>query len=99
MIPANDILARRNEIKDCIAAADMERAVKRLIDFVREFQAEMEDEVIILSMDFYELTKEERLDIIPYETAKLSKRKIAHRILLTLNTALNKLGTYDGAFA
>ncbi|MBK7873544.1 MAG: hypothetical protein IPJ74_24205 [Saprospiraceae bacterium] len=99
MIPANDILARRNEIKDCIAAADMERAVKRLIDFVREFQAGMEDEVIILSMDYYELSKEERLDIIPYETAKQSKRKIAHRILLTLNSTLSKLELHDGAFA
>lgn len=55
LIAPNDILGRRNEIKDCLAAADMAKAVKRLIDFMREFQPDIEDEVILLSMDFHDL--------------------------------------------
>ena len=87
MIPANDILGRRNEIKDCIAAADMDNAVKRLIDFVRDFQISMEDEVILLCMEYSELVKEERLRLEQREDIKITKRQIAYRILMTLNEA------------
>lgn len=54
MTSPNDILlSLRNEIKDLVAATDFEPAIKRLIDFVRDFTPEMEDEVVLFSVDFY----------------------------------------------
>ena len=91
MIPSNDILGRRNEIKDCIAAADMENAVKRLIDFVRDFYISMEDEVILLCMEYSELAKEERMRLEQREDIKLTKRQIAYRVLVILNHVYEKI--------
>ncbi|NUO02657.1 MAG: hypothetical protein HUU01_18780 [Saprospiraceae bacterium] len=90
MIPPNDILGRRNEIKDCVAAADMDKAVRRLIDFVRDFIEEMEDEAVLLSMDFYTLKQEERMATVKQDDLRLVRRQIAQRVLLTLNDAFNK---------
>ena len=90
MIDSTDILGRKNEIKDCIAAAQLEAALKRLIDFARDFSSissTMEDEVILLSMEYYDLMKEERMEILAYEDAKMSKRKLASRMLNTLKHA------------
>ncbi|MCB0530797.1 MAG: hypothetical protein H6574_10905 [Lewinellaceae bacterium] len=91
MIPPNDILGRRNEIKDCIAADAVADAVRRLIDFMRDFQPFMEDEAVLISMDFTELEKETRQELVERQEAKRNKRQIAHRILTTLNTACSKL--------
>ncbi len=91
MIPANDILARRNEIKDCIAAADMERAVKRLIDFARDFCAEEEDNVLIISMEFYYLLKKEKMGVVNNDDELLNKRRIAVKILNTLSMMTSNL--------
>ena len=66
MIPANDILGRRNEIKDCIAAADMDNAVKRLIDFTREFIPEMENDALLLSRKYNEIERNERLALVDF---------------------------------
>ena len=65
----------------------MESAVKRLIDFVRDFHISMEDEAILLSMEFYELAREERMRMEQREDLKLTKRQIAFRVLATLNEA------------
>lgn len=62
--------------------------MKRLIDFVRDYCEAMEDEVVILSMEYYDMEKEERMEILTYEDAKRTKRKLALRMLQTLNAAL-----------
>jgi len=91
LVAPNDILGRRNEIKDCLAAADMAKAVKRLIDFMREFQPNIEDEVILLSMDFHDLNREMRMELIPRDEARRTRRQIAYRILMTLNSTMQQL--------
>lgn len=68
----------------------MDKAVRRLIDFVRDFIADMEDEAVLLSMDFYSLKQEERQAILKQDDARLVRRQIAQRILLTLNEAFQK---------
>lgn len=89
MIDSTDIIGRKNQIKDFVAAARLEEALKHLMDFIRDFCDTMEDEAVILSMDYYELLKEERLEIVPYDDAKRTKRKLAYRMLQTLNSALS----------
>ena len=86
-----EILNRRNEIKDCVAISDMENAIKRLIDFTRDFYMEFEDEVILISMEFYDLNEELRRDLVEYDTGKRHKRKIAFRVLETLKVIMTQL--------
>jgi len=87
----NDILSRRNQIKDCIANARLGKAIKHLIDFVRDINMELEDDVILISMEFSELENELRNELLRYEEGKLAKRKIAHRILQTLKVVIEDL--------
>lgn len=89
MIPSNDILGRRDEIKDFLAASEMEKALKRLIDFIRDFCPDREDEVILLSMDYHELEKELRMELVAYQDGKVIRRKLAFRMLGTLKSAIN----------
>lgn len=69
----------------------MEQALKRLIDFIRDFSPKMEDEAILLSMEYYDLEKEIRMDIISYDNGKLTRRKLAVRMLGTLKAAMQKI--------
>jgi len=91
LIPANDILGRRNEIKDCIAADNMDEAMRRLIDFIRDFFESMEDEVLLLSRDYHAVLKMERMRLEPIEQIERLKGHIANRVLATLKAALHQI--------
>ena len=75
----------------------MDMAVRRLIDFVRDFVAEMENDVLVLSMEFNMLKKEERTAIVKQDDVRFERRQIAHRVLLTLNEAFLKSTPHDRA--
>jgi len=87
---ANDILGRRNEIKDCIAAAEMEHAVKRLIDFVRDFTVDMENDALLLSRKFTDLERNVRLVLIDNKEAEIVRGQISDGLLKTLDLAYAK---------
>lgn len=57
---------------------------------MRDFWPSMEDEAVLISMEFYDLEKEERLDLVERKDAKMTKRQIAFKILTTLNAACEK---------
>lgn len=92
MIQPTDILSRRNEIKDCLAFSEMEKAIKRLMDFVRDFCEEAEDDVILISRRYYDLKKRDRLKTIEYEEIRDSEVKIAKEILEILRLVVQKMG-------
>ena len=53
MLPQNNILASRiQEIKDLIAGAKLEEAIKRLIDLGGDFHQTIEEEAILHSQKF-----------------------------------------------
>ncbi|MEM9983936.1 MAG: hypothetical protein AAF804_02470 [Bacteroidota bacterium] len=54
MIEAHDILARRNEIKDSIAAQQWESALKRLLDFVEDFSPALLLQVLSISESYHQ---------------------------------------------
>ncbi|MCB9352267.1 MAG: ABC transporter ATP-binding protein [Lewinellaceae bacterium] len=91
MIPANDILGRRNEVKDYVAASDIENAVRRLIDFMRDFIPEMENDALLLSRKFTDLERNERLALLDYKDTEITKGQISNGILKTLDIAYSKL--------
>ena len=90
-VAPNDILNRRNEIKDFVAAGNVEKAIKRLIDFAREFYREAEDAVVLLSMEFSDLKKDINMGQLEGKEARLVKRQIAARLLGNLNEVMNNL--------
>lgn len=79
----------KREIKNHFATARHEDGVKRLIDFTQVYCADMDLELdaIMVSSDFYELLKKIRQGIIEEEKARIEKRLIIQRALLTLNAA------------
>ena len=84
MIEANDILSRKSEIKGYVATAKLDLAVKRCIDFYRDFKVDDDDEAVLLSTSLYLVIEEEKKGIIEPKDAKFEKQKIASRILLII---------------
>lgn len=82
-----EISGFRNEIKDLFAIAKYEEAMKRLIDFARNYCPEKEDEAVMISQDFYELLRDIQFNFIEIKDAKLAKKQITLRALSTLETA------------
>lgn len=55
-----DLIARRNEIKDALASAQYERALKRLIDFLEDFAPAYQPQALDLSEQYYALPQREQ---------------------------------------
>ncbi len=53
MASAKNIVARRKEIEDLLALFDLEQAVKRYIDFAREFEPRFLAEAVLCSQEFH----------------------------------------------
>ncbi len=99
MIPANDISGRRNEIKDFLAAADLDNAVKRLIDFLRDFLPELENDALLLSRKYSDIERNERLGLLDYQAIEIAKNQVGNGMLKTLDLAYLALdgSQYGGA--
>jgi len=95
LIPANDILQRRDEIKNNLAQAQWELALKLFIDFTQAFYPDYEIEAIVISSEYYDMEKEVRLGVKDSSDLRKEKNSITVRILKTLSTATLKLPTYE----
>ena len=81
MITPNDILERRSEIKHFVATAKLDLAVKRCIDFYRDFNNLDDDDAILVSTSYYLILTEEQKGLITAEAARVQKQQVARRIL------------------
>jgi hypothetical protein len=84
MPAANDIQARRFEVQMLIAEDNIKEAVKRLMDFVRDFADEDSDclnEVIVISSNFNRLEKAERRGTLSYDEAAQRRDKLLYQAL------------------
>ena len=81
MIEPNDILERRNEIKHFVATAKLDLAVKRCIDFYRDFNNMDDDDAILVSTSYYLILHEEKNGLVTSEQAMTKKQQVARRIL------------------
>ena len=72
---------RKDEISKLIATGNLERALKRTIDFIQDFGLGMEDETILLSMNYYDMRANLRKGVLSYEEADLIKSKLAMSML------------------
>lgn len=77
------IVKRKIEIRMLIANANIDKAIKRSMDFVHEFSDDNEllNEVTILCGGYNRLNKEIRQNIISYDDADIKRNKLLMSIL------------------
>ncbi|HLP96363.1 MAG TPA: hypothetical protein VK168_20110 [Saprospiraceae bacterium] len=74
-------MERKSEIKHFVATAKLEEAVRRCIDFYRDFNNQDDDAAILVSTTYYLILIEEKSGLITSEQALVRKQQIAARIL------------------
>jgi hypothetical protein len=91
---ATDIKERRVEIELLIADDNIAEAVKRLMDYVRDFSADNEDlnEVIVISANFKRLEKAERRGMIDFDEVGSRRDKLLYQVFGLMDTVTGALG-------
>ena len=93
LIESNDILNRKNEIKSFVATAKLELAVKRCIDFYRDFESEDDDDVILLSTTYYQILDKEKKGLWSIDEVMVRQQQLARRILQIIKDITNNYAT------
>jgi hypothetical protein len=91
---ATDIKERRVEIELLIADDNIAEAVKRLMDYVRDFSADNEDlnEVIVISANFKRLEKAERRGMIDFDEVGSRRDKLLYQVFGLMDSVTGILG-------
>jgi len=89
-----DIPYRRQQIKDYIAAANIESALKRLIDFARDFYPERENEIILATSRYFQLQQNLRSNKITSSQASTEQTRITESILTTIDEIYEEILPY-----
>lgn len=100
MIEAHDIEQRSHEIRELIASNDVLGALKKLMDFVRDFSSDRGhlDEATVVSMDFRQIEAARRREELDFEAANSSRKKLVFKILGLMHAVVDdaSLETIDG---
>lgn len=82
-IEPNDILKRAEQIEDLISSNRLEQAIKRLLDFVRDFANDSfyKKQVILLSANIIEMKNNQMNNILSYETICLERNRLIMSML------------------
>ena len=99
MIQANDIVGRKNQIKDYLIAGNMERAIPKLIDWTRDIAPDTEEEdlAITISFKFNNNKKSFNNDEITDEQKNISNTKLVRQILQLMREVTTNLSDYERA--
>jgi hypothetical protein len=84
MAAANDIRLRRGEIHNLIAEDCVAEAIKRLMDYVRDFAEQDQDplnEAIVISASFKRLEKAERQGILDFDKLEQKRNRLLYQLL------------------
>ena len=78
-----DFQYRKNEIHQLVADDNLNRAIRRLMDFIRDFAegTHLQAEAISVSADHTRFVREERKGILDRNDVSLIRNRIIHRIL------------------
>lgn len=81
----NDYLSRNDEILRLIADDNINRAISRLLDFTRDFCTDSNSnflgEALMVSANHKKLMREERQNLIDYQSANHTRNRIINQIL------------------
>ena len=80
---ANDVRQRRTEIQLLVAEDSIAEAIKRLMDYVRDFSQEEDplNEVIVISASYRRLEKAERQGTLEFDTLEQRRNKLLYQAL------------------
>ncbi|MCI5158200.1 MAG: hypothetical protein D3906_07110 [Candidatus Electrothrix sp. AUS1_2] len=84
MPATNDIKKRHSELQMLFAEDKIPEAIKRLMDFVRDFSQDDTDtlnEVIVISSNFSRLEKAERRGTLNYDEVDQKRAKLLYQSL------------------
>lgn len=88
------VLERQREIKDLVAAADLDNAIKRLLDFTTDFCGDKEEkEALLISDSFHVLEGKRRQNGIATDDYAIQRSAITSRLLDILSLATNNAKT------
>ena len=93
MIEPNDIGKRSQEIHLLVAEDNVPQAVKRLMDFIRDFSEDNErlKEVTVISASYHRLEKLERRGTLSFEKTEQQRNTILFRMLDLLHSVQEQL--------
>ena len=93
MISNQDVAQRKSEIYHLVSSDNLPEAVKRLIDFIRDFSMneELLIDTILISRELYDLKKAEMIGQIDWSYANSYKGRIAMRILKLVDQTIGSL--------
>lgn len=91
MIESSDIVRRSDEIRELIANNEGIEAVKKLMDFVRDFSENRRhlDEVTVISADLRQLESELRRERIKFAAARKIRNSIIFSSLELMSTVVD----------
>lgn len=93
MTAPNDIGKRTDEIRDLIFNDKVTQAVKRMMDFVRDFSGDKGDlrEVIVISASYHRLEKAERRGTLHFEDLEERRTKLLFQALELIDGIVEEL--------
>ena len=93
MIAPNDISNRVYEIHTLVAADNIQGAVKKLMDYVRDFSDDHENlnEVIVISANFARLDKELRRRTIDFDEHSKRRNNLLYQMLALIDVVQNDI--------
>ena len=93
MIAPNDITNRIDEVQTSIAADDILSAIKKLMDYVRDFSENRDylNEVIVISGNFFKLDKELRRQVIDYNEHTKVRNGLMYQMLDLVDSVQNDI--------
>ncbi|MEM7574773.1 MAG: ATP-binding cassette domain-containing protein [Bacteroidota bacterium] len=85
-----DLNSRSREIKTLVAEDNLNRAIRRLLDFIRDYceGSSIQSDAILVSAGHKRLVREERMNMIDFEAASRSRNKIIDQVLGVLREAV-----------
>lgn len=82
MNDSHDFAHRSSEVRNLVANAHMDTAIRKAMDLVRDFAGrEHLDEVTVVSMTFWEIENGHRRDELDFDAATQRKKKLALQLL------------------
>jgi hypothetical protein len=93
-VASNDIARRRDEIKFLIADDNVLQALKRLLDFVRDFSDDTDhlNEGIVISASYARLEKHERRGTLPFQDVVQQRTQLLYQALALIDGVQQRAG-------
>lgn len=86
-----NILDDVREIKRCVASANLEVALRLLLDFITNFNPELEDEAISVSAKYYRISSAVKKGTVGFDDGERHLTTIGYSILEMLRTTTQNL--------